>query len=75
MKFKHLCFYTLLCLALNGCMNSTALLSPAITAGATGNMQSAGLSFGTNVFIEKKTGKTSAQNLKNFLLKNRKIRK
>ena len=65
----------LLSVILNSCIESTALLSPAITAGATGNIQSAGFSYGTNVFIEKKTGKTTSQNLKDFLKKHIKIKR
>ena len=75
MKIKNVFFYLLLCIMLSGCIESTALLGPSITAGATGNVQSAGLSYGTNVYIKKKTGKTTAQNLRGFLKKYIKIKK
>ena len=46
----------LLCF-LNGCVQSTALLGPAITIGTTGNVVQAGLQLGTNHAIKQETGK------------------
>ena len=42
---------------LNGCVQSTALLGPAITIGTTGNIVEAGLQLGTNHAIKQETGK------------------
>ena len=42
---------------LNGCVQSTALLGPAITIGTTGNVVQAGLQLGTNHAIKQETGK------------------
>ena len=41
----------------NGCVQSTALLGPAITIGTTGNVVQAGLQLGTNHAIKQETGK------------------
>ena len=46
----------LLCF-LNGCVQSTALLGPAITIGTTGNVVQAGVQLGTNHAIKQETGK------------------
>ena len=46
----------LLCF-LNGCVQSTALLGPAITIGTTGNVMQAGVQLGTNHAIKQETGK------------------
>ena len=46
----------LLCF-LNGCVQSTALLGPAITIGTTGNVVQAGVQLGTNHAIKHETGK------------------
>ena len=42
---------------LNGCVQNTALLGPAITIGTTGNIVEAGLKLGTNHVIKQETGK------------------
>ena len=46
----------LLCF-LNGCVQSTVLLGPAITMGTTGNVVQAGVQLGTNHAIKQETGK------------------
>ena len=46
----------LLCF-LNGCVQSTVLLGPAITIGTTGNVMQAGVQLGTNHAIKQETGK------------------
>ena len=42
---------------LNGCVQSTALLGPAITIGTTGNVLQAGVQLRTNHAIKQETGK------------------
>jgi len=42
---------------LNGCVQSTALLGPAITIGTTGNVMQAGIQLGANQAIKQETGK------------------
>ena len=56
----------LLC-ALNGCAQNAALLGPAYTLASTGNVFQAGVTYGSNELITKKTGKSTAQNLKEIL--------
>ena len=52
---------------LNGCMQSSAMMGPAITIATTGNIYQAGLSYTTNQIIVKETGKTTLKHLDNFL--------
>ena len=54
-------------LLLNGCVQSTAFLGPAITAGTSGNIYQASLSYGTNQVIQKATGKTPTGHVIAFL--------
>ena len=57
MIVKKLIIGLLMVCLLNGCVQSTALLGPAITIGTTGNIVEAGLQFGTNHAIKQETGK------------------
>tara|TARA_B110001452_G_C14835082_1_gene291620 strand:- start:60 stop:353 length:294 start_codon:yes stop_codon:yes gene_type:complete len=71
---------TLLILALfllNGCVQSTAMLGPSLTAATTGNFFQAGLTYGTNITIEEKTGKTPSEHITNYMdeKEKKKIRK
>jgi hypothetical protein len=52
---------------LNGCVQNTAFLGPALTVASTGNVYQAGLSYGSSQTIKKMTGKTPTENIKNFL--------
>ena len=54
-------------LFLNGCLQNTAFLGPAVTVASTGNIAQAGLSFSSNLAIKKITGKTPIENVK-FML-------
>lgn len=56
-NLKKTLFILLSVLFLNGCLQSTAMLGPAITLGSTGNIMHAGLQFGANKAIKKETGK------------------
>ena len=44
-----------------GCVQSFALLGPAITGASTGKVYHAGLSYGSNMLMEKVTGKTTSE--------------
>ena len=57
----------LLLFFLNGCVQSTALLGPAVTVASTGSVYQAGLSYGSSQVIKKMTGKTPTENVKSFL--------
>jgi len=54
---KKIIIGLLLVCFLNGCVQSTALLGPAITIGTTGNVMQAGIQLGTNHAIKQETGK------------------
>ena len=60
---------------LNGCVQNTALLGPAVTAASTGNLYQAGLSYGSSKVVTKITGKTTTENIKIFLNKNKDVEK
>ena len=53
-------------LFLNGCVQPTAFLGPAITAGTSGNIYQASLSYGTNQVIQKATGKSPTEHVVAF---------
>tara|TARA_B110000914_G_scaffold125493_1_gene109535 strand:- start:246 stop:497 length:252 start_codon:yes stop_codon:yes gene_type:complete len=56
-------------------VQNTALLGPAVTAASTGNLYQAGLSYGSSKVITKITGKTTTENIKIFLNKNKDVEK
>ena len=60
---------------LNGCVQSTAFLGPAITVGTTGNIFQASVQYGTNQAIKKETGKNSIVFVKDEVVKSNKKRK
>ena len=66
MKIKKLCFLLFGLTALNGCIEATAFLGPAISVGTTGNVYQASLSYSTNRIIHSATGKTSIEHVTNF---------
>jgi len=55
-EIKQIILYFCLGCFLSGCLQSTAMLGPALTFGGTGNVSQAGVSFFTNKVIEQKTG-------------------
>ena len=69
MNFKKKILLLLSSLFLSGCigLETTALMGPAITAGTSGNIYQAGLSYGTNQVIQKTTGKTTIEHITEFL--------
>jgi len=60
-------------LLLNGCVQNTAFLGPAIAGVGSGSVHQAVLSYGSNKAVTQITGKTTAENLKNFLMTNKEI--
>ena len=52
---------------LNGCVQSTALLGPIYTLASTGNIYQASFSYGSNHAIEKITGKSTIDNVKDLI--------
>ena len=59
----------LLLFLLSGCVEPTALLGPAVTAGSTGNIYQAGLNYGMNKTVLATTGKYPIEHLTNVLIK------
>ena len=59
----------LLLFLLNSCVETTALLGPAVTIGSTGNIYQAGLTYGTNKTVLATTGKYPMEHLNNILNK------
>ena len=79
---KKILFLLINLILLSGCVQSAAMFGPALTAATTGNVFQAGLSYGTNLTIKEKTGKSPSEhvvdynkkkviekNLKNLIIK------
>ena len=56
MEIKKIILYFCLGCFLSGCMQTTAMLGPALTFAGTGNMPQAGVSFFTGKVIQQETG-------------------
>ena len=56
MKIKRIFFYIITIGFLSGCVQSTAMVGPALTIASTGNFSQAGLTFFTNKAVENETG-------------------
>lgn len=67
MYIKKIATGILLLAFLNGCAQNTALLGPMITVAGTGNSYQAGLSYGTNQLVTRSTGKSTFENIQEFL--------
>ncbi len=68
-KINKFFFYVGLLMLLNGCYHSTAMVGPVLGFASTGNIYQAGLSFGANKAIEKKTGLTVAGHMNEMVKK------
>jgi hypothetical protein len=68
MFIKKLSTGLFILITLNGCVQSTAFLGPAVTGASTGNIYQAGLSYSTNLIVEEFTGKTSIENFQELLV-------
>ena len=64
---KKIVLLVLSLLFLNGCVQSSAFLGPAITVASTGNIYNAGLQYGTNTAIKKETGKDTIEYISDIL--------
>ncbi len=60
---------------LSGCVQSTALIGPAITIGTTGNVMQAGFSYGSNMTIRHVTGKTPGEYATSYIEEKREEKK
>ena len=61
---KKTIFVLITFIFLGACTAPTAMLGPAYTLTSSGNIYQAGLSYSSNALIEKYTGKTPIENLK-----------
>ena len=52
-------------LLLNACMQSTAMVGPALTLASTGNVFNSGMSYATNKAIQKETGLNTTEIITN----------
>ena len=64
MNFRIFLFLSLF--FLTSCVQLVAFLGPAITAGSTGEVYRAAISYGTDHFIKRATGKTTFENVITF---------
>ena len=64
---NKICLNLFLMCFLNGCVQNTVFLGPAITVASTGSVSHAGLSYISNKAITDVTGKTPTENIQSFL--------
>tara|TARA_B110001452_G_C14863519_1_gene301763 strand:+ start:175 stop:465 length:291 start_codon:yes stop_codon:yes gene_type:complete len=67
MNLKKIIIKILTLIFLSGCAQNAALLGPAYTLATSGNVYQAGFAYSGNEIIEKRTGKSAAENLKEVL--------
>ena len=67
LKIKKLILLFVGFISLNGCIESTALLGPAITVGTSGNVYQASISYVSNQILYNTTGKTTIEHVTFFL--------
>ena len=79
MGINKIFIYIISALILSGCVQSTAMVGPALTLASTGNVSQAGVTFFTNKAVEEETGMDTVSYVSNKLeqnsSKNRKFRK
>ena len=66
-KIKKLGLLLFSLVTLNNCVETTAFLGPAITAGTSGNVYQASISYASNSIIYNATGKTTIEHVTSFL--------
>ena len=62
---KNIILYLVLSLFLTGCLQTTAMIGPAITLTSTGNISQAGMTFFTNKAIKDETGMNTVEFVSN----------
>ena len=67
MNLKKIILLILGLFFLNSCVETTAFLGPAITAGTSGNVYQAGLSYGSSQLVKTATGKTTFEHMSEFI--------
>ena len=56
MGIKKIFIYIIALIVLSGCVQSSAMVGPALTIASTGNLSQAGLSYFTNRAVKEETG-------------------
>ena len=64
---KKIIFLLLSLFYLNGCIQSSAFLGPAITMASTDNIYQAGIQYGTGKAIKKETGKDTIEHISDII--------
>ena len=64
---KRIILGLLIYCSLQACTTTTAMLGPIYTFSSTGNIVQTSISYGSGKLIEKKTGKTPFENLKDTI--------
>ena len=72
---KKAILITLGVLFLNGCVQSSAFLGPAIIGGSSGSVSKASLQYGASLLIKKSTGKSTSEHAVSLIQEPIKIRK
>ena len=72
MEIKRIIIYFCLSLFLSGCLQSTAMVGPAITLASTGNASQAGIALFTNKAVEQETGMTTSKYVSTKIQENNK---
>ena len=79
MGINKIFIYIIATITLSGCIQSTAMVAPAITIASTGNVSQAGLTFFTNKAVEEETGMNTvsfvSSKIEQNSYQNRKFRK
>ena len=79
MGINKIFIYIIAAITLSGCIQSTAMVAPAITIASTGNISQAGLTFFTNKAVEEETGMNTvsfvSSKIEQNSYKNRKFKK
>ena len=81
MGINKIFIYIISALILSGCVQSTAMVGPALTLASTGNVSQAGVTFFTNKAVKKETGMdtvsliSSTVEKRSFKHRNRKFNK
>ena len=63
---KKISFLIFNLVILSGCVQSTAMLGPALTVASTGNALQASFSYGVNLTIKETTGKSSSEHIADY---------
>ena len=72
MVLKNLIVGVFVIMLLSGCAQNVALLGPAYTLAASGNIYQAGFTYGSNELVTRATGKSTVQNIKEVLASKKK---